>query len=709
MAAVLLAAVLLAVGAAQPAAAQKRMPLYYVNEATAVRDVSFEFGGPHAFEEGRLRTQIVTSAPGTFSRLKRFLDWLPGVTEVRSFPFDPVTLQKDVVRLRRFYQQNGFLHPKIDYPQSRLDTTSNTIRIVFSIEEGPPLIIQDASFYAPDSTQYAISLFESPRREAWVALRNRINFRLGERYNEFSRIRIEDEVRQWLQNEGFAFARVGTVANIDSTANTADIRFIVDPGPATTFADIDVEGNASVSRQVVLRELPFAEGDRFAQKALTEGQRQLFGLNLFRVALIDVPEQPRDSMMRVRVRVREASLHYLTAQSGYGTNTGLSTDGQWTHRNFLGAGRNLTVGLLAETGIGTNPSFTGARADRTEPNRRYRAFVSLRQPYLLSTRLSGTIEPFVEYRRNTQLAASDPFLGVPFLDINARDFGLNSRLVYEFLPFRTLALQHTFARSTFFTQTIEAAEARPDTRLGGDLFSRSVFSVDGTFGKLDDFLNPRKGFRIRPSAELSGAAFASDVDYVKLGTELTGYFPLTPTIDLSGRLFLGRVWPLNESRSALARSDTTFENRFDDIVYYAGGSGDLRGWRSGLAGDKIARRTETNGNVNYFFEAVGGTAKLAGNVELRLPFPGLGSAWRTAVFLDAGQVRDGTFVPSAMRFGTGGGIRYNTPVGFIRLDLAYKINPGPQDLVTPREIIEGNAEDNPWNRFALHVGIGQSF
>jgi len=199
------------------------------------------------------------------------------------------------------------------------------------------------------------------------------------------------------------------------------------------------------------------------------------------------------------------------------------------------------------------------------------------------------------------------------------------------------------------------------------------------------------------------------VDYVKLGTELTGYFPLTPTIDLSGRLFLGRVWPLNESRSALARSDTTFENRFDDIVYYAGGSGDLRGWRSGLAGDKIARRTETNGNVNYFFEAVGGTAKLAGNVELRLPFPGLGSAWRTAVFLDAGQVRDGTFIPSAMRFGTGGGIRYNTPVGFIRLDLAYKINPGPKDLVTPREIIEGNAEDNPWNRFALHVGIGQSF
>ena len=697
--------VLLAGWCAPPASAQDRVPLYYVNETTTVRGVSFDFVDSQTFEASRLRNQIATDAPRTLNRLKRFIDWLPWIAPAATFPLEPVTLQKDVVRLRQFYQQNGFLHPDIDYPQSRLDTTSNTIQVVFSIEEGPPLIIQDASFYAPDSTQYAISLFESPRREEWIAFRDRINFRLGERYSEFNRIRIEDEVRQWLQNQGFAFARVGTVANIDSTANTADIRFIVDPGPATTVAEIDVEGNTSVSQRVVLRELPFAEGDRFEQQALTDGQRQLFGLNLFRVALIDVPEQPRDSSVRIRVRVRESNLRYLTAQTGYGTNAGLTSEGQWTHRNFLGAGRNLTVGLLAETGIGANPRFLSSLASRTEPNRRYRAFVSLRQPYLLNTRLSGIIEPFIEYRRNTQLEPNDPFLGIPYFDINARDFGLNTRLVYEFLPFRTMALQHTFTRSTFFTQSRDSVQTEPS----GDLFNKSIFSLNGTFGRLDDFLNPREGFRIRPTAELSGAVFGSDVDYVKVSTELTGYLPLTPSIDLSGRLFFGRVWPLNESRVALARGDTTFENRFDDIVYYAGGGADLRGWRNQLVGEKTPRRIETNGNVAYFFEAEGGTAKLGGNLEMRLPFPGLSSDWRTAVFLDAGQVRDGSFMPTNMRFGTGGGIRYNTPVGFVRLDLAFKLNPGRYDLLTAREAFQGATDGSFWDRFALHFGIGQSF
>lgn len=688
--------------------AQDSPPLYLVDDETTVRGVAFDFVDSQTFEPSRLRKQIATKAPGTLNRLKRWIDWLPWIAPAATYRFDPVTLQKDVVRLRQFYQQNGFLHPEIDYPASRLDTTANTIRVVFSIEEGPPLIIQDASFYAPDSTRYAISLFESDRRAEWIAFRDRINFRLGERYSDFSRIRIEDEVRQWLQNQGFAFARVGTVARIDSTANTADIRFIVDPGPATTITEIDVEGNTSVNRQVVLRELPFSEGDRFAQHALTDGQRQLFGLNLFRVVLVDVPDQPPDSSVRVRVRVRESNLRYFTAQSGYGTNAGLTSEGQWTHRNFSGGARNLTVGLLAETGIGANPSFLSSLAARTEPNRRYRAFVSLRQPYLLNTRLSGTIEPFLEYRRNTQLEPNDPFLGIPYFDINARDIGLNTRLTYEFLPFRTLSLQHTFTRSTFFSQSrppTDSLQALP----GGDLFNKSIFSLNGTLGRLDDFLTPREGFRIRPTAELSGAVFGSDVDYVKVSTEMTGYLSLTPAVDLTGRLFVGRVWPLNESRTALARGDSTFENRFDNIVFYAGGGTDLRGWRNQLAGDKIARRIETNGNVAYFFEAVGGTAKLGGNLEARLPFPGLGSDWRTAFFLDAGQVRDGSFVPTEMRFGTGAGIRYNTPVGFIRLDLAFKLNPGPNDLVTPREIIEGIPDESVWNRFALHFGIGQSF
>jgi outer membrane protein insertion porin family len=237
-----------------------------------------------------------------------------------------------------------------------------------------------------------------------------------------------------------------------------------------------------------------------------------------------------------------------------------------------------------------------------------------------------------------------------------------------------------------------------------------VFSANATLGKVDDFLNPTRGFQLRPSAELAGAVLGSGVEYVRVSNEVSGFIPLGDNMELATRLFAGRLWPIGRSRTILSDSTDalfpTYENRFDNIRFYAGGSNDVRGWREQLAGNKRVRRRDDG---EFFFEPIGGNAKLAANLELRLPFPGLSSDWRTAVFLDAGQARDDSFVPTALRFGTGAGIRYRTPVGYLRLDLAYKLNPGPKDLRAPRDISDGTAEPRFINRFRLHIGIGQSF
>jgi outer membrane protein insertion porin family len=112
-------------------------PLRLVNDETAVSEISFRFVEGQTFEASRLREQIATNAPGFFARLRNQFAFLPGLRR-RSFLFDPVTLQKDVVRLRRFYQQNGFLRPGVDYPASQLDTTANKIHVIFTIREGTP-------------------------------------------------------------------------------------------------------------------------------------------------------------------------------------------------------------------------------------------------------------------------------------------------------------------------------------------------------------------------------------------------------------------------------------------------------------------------------------------------------------------------------------------------------------------------------------------
>ncbi len=719
-----LAAVLAAwtAGAPRPAAAQA--PLFLVNENTTVDGIRFRFTGSETFETDRLKEQIALQEPSFFDAVKGPLPFL----EPNRYPFDPVVLQKDVARLKSFYGRNGFLQARIDYvqdegPTTRLDTTDNEIRVVFIIDEGPPLIIQDVSFLsAADSSSYAVSLFEGELREEWIRFRDRTSFKTGERYNDFNRLRIEDEVLNWLQNRGFAFAQIGTGGEVDSTYNTADIRFFIDPGPRARIGEIDVEGNESVAASVVRRELPFRVGERFSQNELAQGQRSVFGLNLFRLALVDVPPQERDSTVAVRVRVREAALRYVSAQTGYARTLGLTTEGGWTHRNFLGAARTFSVNALANTG------FFAAEGDRFAASRLFRGSLSLRQPYLFRRSLSGVVSPFIQYEQNPLLPPSP---GEP-LGINAREFGLNTTLIYELLPFRTLVLQHTFTRAlTFGTGT---ADIDPDMGgfIGGsnprDVYSRSVISANATIGNVDDFLNPSAGFLVRPLAEVGGGFLGSGVEYAKVSNEVVGYLPLGERVGLAGRLFAGRLWPFGRSEASLDGLRTPddslrFENRFDPIVFYNGGSSDLRGWRDRLAGAKVAQRflfdndftDDVPPDTTIEYEAVGGRAKLAFNAEARLPFPGLGPSWATAVFLDAGQSTDRLGVGD-MRFGTGAGLRYRTPVGFLRVDLGYKLNPTFEDLRDPEDVFrfrngltDEPPEANPWRRFHIHLSIGQTF
>ena len=740
---------------APSASAQHSLGL--VNESTTVRDMSWRFVGGQTFEGDRLEAQIATKAPGTFHRLKKWFDWVPRVDPDR-FPFDPITLQKDVVRLRQFYQQNGFLSPDIDYPASQYDTTSNTIHVIFTVREGPPLIIQDTEFLQESGGGYAANLFDGKTRSDWIEFRDDTGFQVGDRYTDFNRLQIEDKVTTWLRDQGYAFAQVRSETQVDSTANTADIQFFVDPGPEAVFGEIRIEGMKSVGESVVRRELPFAVGDRFNASKVTQGQRELFGLNLFRVALADVPSQERDSTVTVRYRVREANLRTLSGQFGYGGRPGIFGEGRWTHRNFYGGARNLTVGLIAESGWPVQDPLNFFGGETTvDPQRRFRVSTTLRQPYVFTTKLSGSVEPFFQERLSDKLVpAEDRWLG-----LNEQQYGLNTQLTYEIYPFRTVTLRHSFTRTRQFSSPDTTETGAPALDIASsDLFDKSLLSLSATFGKTDDFINPTRGVLIRPSADLGGTVLGSDVEFGRLGLEVIGYLPLTDHAELAGRLFAGRIWPLGRSRSALTlpsdptqeaqRDNFIFQNRFSDFFFYGGGSSDVRGWPPDLAGGKVVRSSSVVDT--YVYEAIGATSKAGANLELRLPFPGLGDDFRTAVFVDAAALRagnldltpppgatdvvrgiDGETVvstsPNQFVVGTGAGMRYKTPAGFIRLDLAFKLTPDdldvrrPQDVGDRAEVLPSERESNPdaeplppfdaptvfIRRFRLHFGIGRTF
>jgi outer membrane protein assembly factor BamA len=120
---------------------------------------------------------------------------------------------------------------------------------------------------------------------------------------------------------------------------------------------------------------------------------------------------------------------------------------------------------------------------------------------------------------------------------------------------------------------------------------------------------------------------------------------------------------------------------------------------------------------------VGALARLTGSLELRLPAPGLPSAWGVHVFLDAGKVwtPDERFdreplVPeeTTFHFSTGAGLSYQTPVGAVRLSLGYKLNPSALDLRDPDKVLNAVVDGLPvssvepeWSRrLHLHLSLG---
>ncbi|HEX8384870.1 MAG TPA: POTRA domain-containing protein, partial [Rubricoccaceae bacterium] len=357
---------------AGPAAAQGA-PLSLVNDETQVGTVGFRFVDTRTLDVAQLRLQIATKQPGLVARIKRRVGFGdPGV-----FPFRPVEVQKDVVRLRRYYARNGFPRAEVDY-EARLDSSRNLASVTFVIAEGPPRLIEALEFAGPGQRPVEEQL-DPDLHEDWARFTEGTVLGPGDRLDVASLVLLRSETAGWLRARGYAFADAGTERFLDSTGLGADIRIKVDAGPRARYGSIEVEGAEGLDTDVVLRELPFAPGDRFDARELGEGQRELFGLGLFQLALVEtIDGQPRDSTVEVRVRLRRGPSRVLTGFLGYYSDGGVTGRSQVTHRNLLGGAQELSGNLEWRTGI------LGRKGQAVSggPIRDFRASVALRQPYV---------------------------------------------------------------------------------------------------------------------------------------------------------------------------------------------------------------------------------------------------------------------------------------------------------------------------------------
>jgi outer membrane protein insertion porin family len=682
-----------------------------------VGSVDFRFPDTQSFSAVELGSHLAVKSRGSLYNVRHLLGELPLIPTPGRYEFDPVELQKDVVRLRRFYQRAGFFDPRIDY-QVRANESGTVVKVVYVIEEGPaaPLrSLEITGFGVPGQPALPDSL-----RQSWRGLEAELARGQGRRFGEADLDSVQFRTTAWLRAHGYPFARVRASQNVDSVNRAVDVALQVDPGPRSRFGRITVEGNRSVSDRVVLRELPFATGDWYSAEAVVAGRKRLQAVDLLAQAVVDVDSAPTpDSALSVTVRVQETRPRLTLAEVGYiSEGAGLTGRVQWTHPNFTGGARSLAASLEGQSGAG---------AIGTEAEQLLRGSLSVTQPYVFAPGYSLIVGPYAEYRNDLQ-------------DRSAA-IGLNATLVRRLAGLSSIALQYQFSARHIYEYhfgdvsagdinllELLAAQYPPLIDSLGHDENKSTLTLAGSFNYVDDLANPRRGWLIRPSVEVTVPGAFSTTQFARTDLSVSRFQPLSRNLVLAARLSAGRMFPFGKSVPT-AGSDPTFSFiRLRDESMTAGGTNDVRGWGDRQLGPKVPD-VEANivGTDTVFvadrYAPIGALARVSGSVELRFPAPGLTPAWRMNVFVDGGRVwtPDERFSQALLlpqntpfRFSIGTGISYQTAVGALGLSLGYKLNPSDVDVRDPGKVLDAFIAGSPvtsvdpqwWRYWHLHFSLG---
>jgi len=687
-----------------------------VGPETQVRSIEFRFAGEQTLQEEDLRPHIALTERGGLVGLRRLFGWLPLVSSVGDHPFRPIELQRDAVRLRNIYHLAGFLEAKVDY-DVRYDAEPDLVDVTFLIDQGAPIQLREVRFVGPDSSPPAI---DPVLQEEWT------DFMRAERqaqgsFGETERRGIAERTTRWLRNRGYPFGGAEADVLVDTAAYRADVLVRMRPGLRAKIRDFAVSGNETVPADHLTRQLPLESGDWYDGAALEEGRAQLAQLPIVRLALLNVPRgSADDSSVVVSLGVRENPPRQISGEAGLVSSGGLTGQVNWTHRSFLHGVRTFSVAATAQTGV---------LALEAPSEERYRLALTLFQPYIGTRRLSAAGGPFVEYRNEVR--------------DRSQAVGLEGSLVYASSPLRSISLGYAIShREVFdygFTDNPDPLDYLPLLGLAdsatvgslGTIINRNTLTLDGTWGVLDQFANPRQGFVLRPRASVTLPAFNTS-EYLLLDFGATGFLPITDRIGFTVRGSAGRIFPYGRS-VAEAGDESPFVSllRLRDVTFTAGGARDVRGWGSQLVGPKLPEvkfREEAGGQITFAdrYTPVGGLARVHASAEVQMPLPGFGDKWQTFAFLDGARIwtSDDRFAIEATtldqdRFfmGTGIGIGYETVVGAVQVALGYKLNPSALDVRDPDDVLQALRNGRPiadeptdsWRRFQLHFSIGATF
>lgn len=668
------AALTLMMALAAPATQAGAQDLSCEPEDVEVQKVSFQ--GNRAFGDADLGNAVATT-PSSFTR-RHGIPLLRGTRRC----LNPLELQRDVFRLRHFYRQRGYYSTRIDTAVTKV--RQGAVAVEFRVIEGTPVLIGSLVITGLDTVRDGDRLARFLR-----PLQGKV----------FDKGRVQtaiDSIVQRLHDNGYASAQALFGFDVPDTArNLASVQVDFVPGRVARIGEILIVSeparpgeSVSIPDKTVLGLLSFEKGDVFREREFFRSQRDLYQLDAYRHVEIqlapDSLQPPGDSLLIVHALLAEREMRSVRMGVGWATLDCFRSQVRYTDRDFFGGARRLEVnGRLTKIGVGAPLDGAEAlcrqdvRSDPFSEKLNYYGGITLREPTLFGLRNVPTFTVFSERRSEFRAyQRTIPFGGIASVRRELRP-RVPLSLSYQIEYGRTDAEPAVFCSVFNVCNLNDVATLTRSNRL-------AVLSAAITRDRTDNPFDPSRGDQIRLELRHASVVVGSDpsLQFNKWLGDAAHYRRLGGGTVLAGRLQVGGVLAIGSLRGA------------DKFVppqerLYGGGANSVRGYNQNELGPVvyIVDRFDTlvtGGDTTFQANPAdvrprraspsGGNSLVVANLEWRIRSPFLPELVQWVLFADAGQVYNRaseTVNFARFKVTPGGGLRVASPVGPLRLDVAY--------------------------------------
>ncbi len=424
----------------------------------------------------------------------------------------------------------------------------------------------------------------------------------------------------------------------DHNVSMLESNIVLNPGPPVTFGKLQATGNQRLSHRRLMKIAGFPEGEKFDPEKLELMRKRLRRTGIFSViTLVEAETLNPDNSMDVGLTVVEQKPRRIGAAFELSTTDGGMVSAYWLHRNLLGGGERFRI----------DAEMSDIKADSDV--RDYSFGMRLERP--------ATIHPDITAYLNLDLEEENE----PEYYEKSADYSFGFSYIHSDRLTADIALSFEYARVNYGTGYFD--------------FSTIALPATVTWDRRDDPYNAKKGFWLQGDL----TPFVG-LDTTGSGVQIVG----------EGRIYRSVMKDEKLTFAGRARLGTVVGPDILDIppdyLFFEGGGGSVRGHAYESLGFDIPLQ-------GYDVEAyVGGQSMVNINLEARYQVrPKIGAVF----FIDAAQIWDeGAWQGNTLwEAGTGVGLRYNTPIGPIRLDVGTPINPRDKDA----------------SPVQLYLGLGQAF